>query len=91
GVLLGYSKDCGVKTRLEYYTIDDSLSARKLSGNEDIATFKGPLFRVERGTINRFIYTMVVPIAPHEAQHRSKTSLWNKRLIYQFNGGSGIG
>ena len=91
GVLLGYSKDCGVKTRLEYYTIDDSLSARKLSDNEDIATFKGPLFRVERGTINRFIYTMVVPVSPNEAQHRSKTSLWNKRLIYQFNGGSGIG
>jgi hypothetical protein len=91
GILLGYSKDCGVKTRLEYYTIDESLSARKLPENQDLTAFTGPLFRVERGTINRFIYTIVVPITPEETHHRTKTSLWNKRLIYQFNGGSGIG
>ncbi|MBQ4845421.1 DUF6351 family protein [Pseudoalteromonas sp. MMG005] len=89
--LLGYSKDCGVKSRIEYYTIDTPLVPRKLTDNEDVSGFSGPLFRVEQGTINRFIYTIIVPITPLDIPHRNTSSLWNKRLIYQFNGGSGIG
>ncbi|MBE0370765.1 hypothetical protein PAUR_b0863 [Pseudoalteromonas aurantia 208] len=89
--LLGYSKDCGVKSRIEYYTIDTQLAPRKLKDNEGVSDFSGPLFRVEQGTINRFIYTIIVPITPLDIPHRNTSSLWNKRLIYQFNGGSGIG
>lgn len=88
--LLGYSKDCGVKTRINYYTIDASLMPQKLTKTQ-VASIKTPLFRVEQGTINRFIYTIIIPISLSDLEQREKASQWNKRLIYQFNGGSGIG
>ncbi|MBD1582864.1 DUF6351 family protein [Pseudoalteromonas sp. S16_S37] len=88
--VIGYSKDCGVKTKLEYYTIDNNLDPKPLTLSQ-AKTFSGPLFRVERGSINRFIYTLVMPISNQEVGDRKAQSQWNKRLIYQFNGGSGIG
>jgi hypothetical protein len=52
--------------------------------------------RRERGTINRFIYSfaMLVPLSEAQAQAPGPdpdTSLWNKRLIYTFDGGVAIG
>jgi hypothetical protein len=49
------------------------------------------VFRVEQGTINRFIYTIIMPIFTTEVGERLAKSKWNSKLIYQFNGGSGIG
>ena len=48
--------------------------------------------RRERGTINRFIYSFAV-LAPfgEAAGSEPDTSLWNKRLIYTFDGGVAIG
>lgn len=89
----GYSKDCSVLSKISYYTIDDKKNIQPLSETQARA-FKEKsqqLLRVEQGSINRFIYTIVMPIANTEVSNRLAKSQWNKRLIYQFNGGSGIG
>ncbi|MBY5164054.1 DUF6351 family protein [Salsipaludibacter albus] len=50
--------------------------------------------RWERGTINRFIYSIAV-LSPGGASNDPETapdlSAWNGRLIYRFQGGVGIG
>ncbi|KZN49141.1 DUF6351 family protein [Pseudoalteromonas luteoviolacea] len=92
--VIGYSKDCGVKTRIDYYTLHKKEGSYIASRITDVETAKHtalPLFRVEQGTINRFIYTLIMPIKNSELGDRLAKSKWNKRLIYQFNGGSGIG
>ena len=87
--IIGYSKDCSLHTTTKY--------AARLSDNELVIFDKKPpqeythLFRIEQGTINRYIYTLIVPVTAQDLASRTKTSNWNKRLIYQFEGGSGIG
>jgi hypothetical protein len=48
--------------------------------------------RRERGTINRFIYSfaMLAPLGEGPAGEPD-TSLWNRRLVYTFDGGVAIG
>ena len=49
------------------------------------------IVRWERGTINRFIYSIAV-LSPHEQDETTpELSAWNERLIYYFQGGVGIG
>ncbi|WP_440877450.1 DUF6351 family protein [Thalassotalea sp. PLHSN55] len=99
--IIGYSKDCGANSRLNYYGVNEQKNIVKLIEekltNKEIAQqyildekLLG-IFRVEQGTINRFIYTLIMPITLSEVGDRLAQSQWNKRLIYQFNGGSGIG
>ncbi len=91
-VIIGYSKDCNVNSRLLYYVIDSQNQIYPLT--EDIEPEQldeATVLRVEQGTINRFIYTLVMPVTTAEVGDRLAQSEWNKRLIYQFNGGSGIG
>ncbi|MEQ3531204.1 DUF6351 family protein [Pseudoalteromonas sp. XMcav11-Q] len=88
--VLGFSKDCMAKTRLRYFAITSDNQIKPLDErNKAIDT--NLLLRVEQGTINRFIYTIVMPITVDEVGDRQAKSQWNNRLIYQFNGGSGIG
>ncbi|HEY5716845.1 MAG TPA: DUF6351 family protein, partial [Motiliproteus sp.] len=47
--------------------------------------------RVETGTINRFIYQLAALRGPAETLTQPDPGHWNKRLIYQFRGGVGIG
>ncbi|WP_235423469.1 DUF6351 family protein [Pseudoalteromonas luteoviolacea] len=92
--IIGYSKDCSIKTRINYYTLEnegDTFKARKVTDLDKAKKTTQPLFRVEQGSINRFIYTIVMPITKTEIGNRLAKSKWNNRLIYQFNGGSGIG
>jgi len=90
--IIGYSKDCGVNSRLSYYVIDgDNITQLNLAEPLTNLSENSHLFRVEQGSINRFIYTLIMPIKKNELGNRSAQSQWNKRLIYQFNGGSGIG
>jgi hypothetical protein len=93
--IIGYSKDCNIAAKLQYFSVNPNGEIKKLSlvdienladGGTDVK-----LLRVEQGTINRFIYTLVMPINMNEIGQRLSKSRWNKRLIYQFNGGSGIG
>ncbi|MGJ8693897.1 MAG: DUF6351 family protein [Thalassotalea sp.] len=93
--VIGYSKDCSTPTRLSYFRINPDNSIEQLSAKM-IKLMRGftpaeKIIRVEQGTINRFIYTIVMLIKPEEIGQRLAQSQWNKKLIYQFNGGSGIG
>ena len=97
--IAGYSKDCSLKTKVQYlYNRVGGDSFYPLSeANDDIATVtvNGEeidfVVRVETGTINRFIYTLVVLRGKGETLESPVGSYWNKRLIYQFRGGVGIG
>ncbi|TPH13481.1 DUF6351 family protein [Litorilituus lipolyticus] len=96
--IIGYSKDCLVPSHLKFYYLSKDNHLIKLSKNQfayvhNLPNAKQPLalFRAEQGSINRFIYTIAMAITPEELGERVKSSVWNKKLIYQFNGGSGIG
>ena len=99
--IIGYSKDCGANSKLSYYGVNQAkeivkLTAQQLSEQTLAKAYLNAegiirIFRVEQGTINRFIYTLIMPITVAEVGDRLAQSQWNKRLIYQFNGGSGIG
>jgi len=91
--IIGYSKDCNVQSQLLYFTISSEGKIDEYSFKQSSRTLTkhDKLFRVEQGTINRFVYTLIMPITTKEVGNRLAKSQWNKRLIYQFNGGSGIG
>jgi len=96
--IIGYSKDCLIKTQLQFFYLDqdDNLIQLKTAQFDQLASLtqaKRPLqlFRVELGSINRFIYSIAMAITEEELGTRTGNSLWNNKLIYQFNGGSGIG
>lgn len=87
--VIGYSKDCSLPTQVSYAGEDEK---GKLHFFTTLP--QQPLlhyYRLEQGTINRFIYLMIMPISQHEVGQHNKSSIWNKKLIYQFLGGSGIG
>jgi hypothetical protein len=93
--VIGYSKDCSLATRVDYFSLKRGGEVTQLAASGLINFSHGNsdevLLRVEQGTINRFIYTVIMPISIDEIGQRLSKSQWNKRLIFQFNGGSGIG
>ncbi len=89
GPIIGYSKDCLIPAQLKYYVLRSSGKSLLYTGgalNDD-----DQLIRVEHGVINRFIYSMIMPIERADLGDRASSNLWNKKLIYHFGGGSGIG
>ncbi|WP_111979044.1 DUF6351 family protein [Algibacillus agarilyticus] len=86
--IIGYSKDCLVKTAIQYY---------RVTPDQEFSLFDGQLnaedmlVRLEYGSINRFLYAMAMPINLDELGDRQAKSQWNNKLIYQFGGGAGIG
>jgi len=94
--IIGYSKDCSLATNIRYFSLEHSGKVIELTPS-DLAAYSHNtntdriLLRVEQGTINRFIYSVVMPISANEIGQRLAKSKWNERLVYQFNGGSGIG
>jgi hypothetical protein len=122
--IVGYSKDCSIPSRVDYfYKATDDTFKRLVDFSTrpaDLArttTMDGLtvdyIVRVERGTINRFLYgiAMLAPLdvpfvrCPPGKKGRAwgwhkkcdpcnmvwDTSAWNRKLIYQFQGGVGIG
>ena len=101
GVTQGFSKDCLAATRIDLYyrpVGDDHLQRY----DETVAptdihwiTLEGTrvpfVLRVERGTINRFIYYIAVLADPTAPLEQPDLQYWNGRLIYHFRGGVGIG
>ncbi len=106
GQTIGYSRNCSVPTTFKLYYMPttgktyrdykpmpadgsrpaDLAKTRLLDGRE--VDF---IVRYERGTINRYIYqyVMLAPFGADPAQRDA--SLWNKRLVYHFQGGVGFG
>ena len=102
---VGYSRFCSIPTRVDYLyysTTRESFvpladpgdvppDAEKLDVAGQSVNF---VVRLERGTINRFIYTIAM-LAPHSETLQSPQTLnndaWNGKLVYKFQGGIGIG
>ena len=91
--IIGHSKDCGYPTQLRIIGETSQGQYQVISSNTDTATLGTfeHVYRVELGSINRFIYVLIMPIQAGEIAQRTGSEKWNKRLIYQFFGGTGIG
>ena len=99
--LVGWSKDCTVNTVVDYQYRTTGSQFRPLPAGPlpaDVAQttlLDGRtvpyVVRRERGTIDRFIYSIAILAPPGNPAARPDTSLWNRRLIYTFDGGVAIG
>ncbi|MDY6991252.1 MAG: DUF6351 family protein [Pseudomonadota bacterium] len=98
--IAGYSQECQLPTQaVYYYNRQGTRTFWPLKqAHNDIAQirYKDQLIdfivRVEVGTINRFIYLLAALKGPEEATLAQPDNRnWNKRLIYKFRGGVGIG
>ncbi|MDK2777569.1 MAG: DUF6351 family protein [Pseudomonadota bacterium] len=92
GNITGYSQDCGLPTRLHYlgYEADGETFFRsddQLPQNTDNEL----LVRAESGTINRFIYVLLMPTTMQDKQDQPDLSQWNGKAVYHFKGAIGIG
>jgi hypothetical protein len=101
--IVGWSKDCGATTRIEYVYKNTSGEFRWLDDPSTVpadaattTTLDGRtvpyVVRWERGTINRFIYSvaMLAPIGEADPM-KPDDSLWNGRLVFSLQGGVAIG
>lgn len=95
----GFSKDCLASTQVSYYYKPKGAKrfarwSEKVTDAETI-TVNGArvpfVVRVEMGTINRFIYLVAALRGAAEELSAAAADRWNRRLIYQFYGGVGIG
>jgi hypothetical protein len=100
GSTAGWSRDCSVHTQVDYlYRSNAGGNLRPLPAGDppaDVATtttLDGRtvpfIVRRERGTINRFIYSLAMLADP--AAGETDTERWNRRLVYFFDGGVAIG
>ena len=100
--IIGYSKDCSAETLVAYVykSTGGNFKPYMLGGPRpaDMAqttTMDGLtvdyIVRWERGTINRFLYSIAM-LAPFDGGPEDlDTSAWNGKLIYYFQGGVAIG
>ncbi|WGL17305.1 DUF6351 family protein [Microbulbifer bruguierae] len=97
--VVGYSRDCSHKTAVSYFyrsSRDGAFHPLEEAQNDiDKVTVNGSttdfIVRLETGTINRFFYAIAALRGEGESADSPNTSNWNKRLIYQFRGGVGVG
>jgi hypothetical protein len=102
--IVGWSGNCGAGTRYGYvyrsatdgafHWLDDP--AAPPADVATTTTLDGRtvpfVVRWERGTINRFIYSVAMLAPIGEADPTAPDdSLWNRRLVFSFQGGVGIG
>ncbi|HET8647073.1 MAG TPA: DUF6351 family protein, partial [Vicinamibacteria bacterium] len=100
--LIGYSRDCSVPTQVVFVYRSTGATWKPYTPGmprpADMArttTIDGVtadfIVRWERGTINRFIYSIAV-LAPSDAGPGDLgRQAWNGRVIYRFDGGVAIG
>lgn len=101
--IIGWSGNCEAQTRFGYvyratdggfHWLDDPAALP-----EDIVTtttLTGEtvpfIVRWERGTVNRFVYSIAALAPEGDADPvQPDTSLWNRRLVFSFQGGVAIG
>jgi hypothetical protein len=104
GVVVGYSLNCSIDTFVVhlYRNTAGAFLPYPASGERpaDIATTTLPdgrtvdfIVRREIGSINRFLYSiaMLSPPPAQDSAAQDDTSLWNRKLLYWFQGGVAIG
>jgi hypothetical protein len=100
GTTAGWSRDCSARTVVDFLYRTTGGAWKALAAGAprpaDMATtttLDGRtadfVVRRERGTINRFLYSYAM-LAPAGAA-ADDASLWNRRLVYAFDGGVAIG
>ncbi len=100
--IVGYSKDCSAETLVVYVYQNTSGSwlpyepgQERPSDMAQTTTMDGKtvdyIVRWERGTINRFIYSVAMLAPDDTSPDDLTTTAWNGKLIYYFQGGVGIG
>lgn len=93
---------CSVETQVDflYYSLENGFQPYDASADRpaDMATIELTngatvdfIVRWERGTINRFIYSVAMLSPRSQNVDRADLSGWNRRLVYQFQGGVGVG
>jgi len=100
--LIGYSRDCSVDTQVvfKYWSTaggwkDYTPGMDRPADLAKTKTIEGKtvdfIVRWERGTINRFIYSVAM-LAPYDdGPWRLNKKAWSGRLLYVFDGGVAIG
>ncbi len=98
----GFSRNCSANTRVDYvyraangqyrpYTLGGPRPADMVQTTTMDGKTVDFIVRWERGTINRFIYSIAV-LAPDDASPTDLSrSAWNGKAIFHFQGGVGIG
>jgi len=102
--VIGYSRNCAIEPFITYsYRTkggewrdwpEDGERPADLAQTETIdGNTVDFVVRVERGTINRFIYSYAMLVDPERIGNDDGTDThrWNGRLVYQFQGGVAIG
>ncbi|MAT98977.1 MAG: hypothetical protein CL608_17675 [Anaerolineaceae bacterium] len=100
--IVGYSKNCSAERLVVYVYRSTSgswlpyeLGQERPSDMAQTTTMDGKtvdyIVRWERGTINRFIYSLAMLAPDDTSPDDHDTSAWNGKLIYHFQGGVGIG
>jgi hypothetical protein len=100
--VVGWSRDCSAGTKIDYLyrSTDGEFKALPADGARpaDLAqttTIDGRtvdyVVRRERGTINRFIYSIAMLAPLGEDPSRQDDGRWNRRVVYRFDGGVAIG
>jgi hypothetical protein len=100
--IIGYSKNCNAETLVQYVYKSSSGGFKPYTPGEarpaDMAqttTMDGLtvdyIVRWERGTINRFIYSIAMLAPDDRGPDDLSRGAWNGKLIYYFQGGVAIG
>ena len=97
--VIGYSKDCSLPSQAfyKYVSKHDGKFYPLSLANNDIKriNINGEeidfIVRVEIGTINRHLYMIYALKGGKDSLEKPDPENWNKKLIYQFRGGVGIG
>jgi len=93
-LIIGYSKDCSLPTRVfySYNTEKRNRVFQQVPDSTEALPKKADLIiRIETGTINRYMYAMLMPSSRNDELLKPDLSKWNGKLIYYFRGGIGIG
>ncbi len=102
GGVIGWSRDCSAHDRVGYMyrATDGTFRPMPPDGSRppDLAQTTlldgrrvDYIVRWERGTINRFIYSIAMLAPFGEDPRQPDRSFWNGRLLFSFEGGVGIG
>ncbi|WP_430462175.1 DUF6351 family protein [Thalassolituus sp. LLYu03] len=92
--VIGYSKDCSLPTRVHYLWFrnrQESFPRREDDHLDPVPDDHELLIRAESGTINRFMYVLLMPTTKADQLNKPDISGWNGKLIYYFRGGISIG